>query len=267
MGLSGGMVWSLEFDDFKGKCGGGNYPLLTKIYDMLNGNLKDWYERPPPINCPPPTRPPTRPPTTTPTPTTTTPTPTTTTPTPTTTIPTPTTTTPTPTTTPSTTTTPHSTTQLPEGTTIIDGHLFICPKQGYFSHPTNRHKFVECVYLNSHWKIYVMDCLNDTVWDEKILTCVEDTGNTNPPTTHRTAPPTRTTPTRGSSTKASTFVCTKAGSFRDPKDCRKHHKCVLNDLKLLEDIVSFCDKGMAFDEVTSTCRPKKEVPGCENDLY
>ena len=42
MGLSDGMVWSLEFDDFKGKCDERNYPLLTKIYDMLNDKLKDY---------------------------------------------------------------------------------------------------------------------------------------------------------------------------------------------------------------------------------
>ena len=146
-----------------------------------------------------------------------------------------------------------STTPLPEGTTIIDGHLFICPKQGYFSHPTNRHKFVECVYLNSHWKIYVMDCLNGKVWDGKLLTCVENTGTA--------------ASTTKSSTRALTFVCTKAGSFRYPNDCKKYYKCALNDLNVFEDTISFCDKGMAFDEVTSTCRPINEIAGCENDLY
>ena len=128
MGLSGGMVWSLEFDDFKGKCGEGNYPLLTKIYDMLNGKLKDYYEVAP--------QPPTPKPTTTTTTTTTTPKPTqppTTTPKPT----QPPTTTPKPTQPPTELPT-EPPTKYPEGTTIIDGHLFICPKQGYFKHPTTR---------------------------------------------------------------------------------------------------------------------------------
>jgi hypothetical protein len=39
MGLSGGMIWSLETDDFKGHCGN-KYILLNKIHDMLNGPEK-----------------------------------------------------------------------------------------------------------------------------------------------------------------------------------------------------------------------------------
>ena len=176
MGLSGGMVWSLEFDDFRGKCGDGKYPLLTKIYDMLNGKLKDHFEVPPPIptSTPPTTpEPTTRRPTTTQEPTTTKE-PTTTR--------RPTTSEPTelPTQEPT-----GSSTQYPEGTTIIDGHLFVCPKQGYFKHPTNRHKFVECLYLNSHWQIYVMECKNGTIWNDSVKACVNDNQVENPnSTTH-----------------------------------------------------------------------------------
>ncbi|GFS46560.1 chitotriosidase-1 [Nephila pilipes] len=35
--LGGGMIWSLETDDFRGKCGQGKYPLLTTIATKLNG--------------------------------------------------------------------------------------------------------------------------------------------------------------------------------------------------------------------------------------
>jgi len=44
MGLSGGMISTIERDDFSNRCGGGKYPLLHKVHDMLNGNSKDSLE-------------------------------------------------------------------------------------------------------------------------------------------------------------------------------------------------------------------------------
>jgi chitinase len=35
--LGGGMVWSIDTDDFKGLCGDGKYPLLKTISGELNG--------------------------------------------------------------------------------------------------------------------------------------------------------------------------------------------------------------------------------------
>jgi len=37
MGLGGAMVWSMETDDFKGKCHGEKYPLLRTIVNTMNG--------------------------------------------------------------------------------------------------------------------------------------------------------------------------------------------------------------------------------------
>lgn len=46
-GLSGGMIWSLETDDFLGKCFGKKYPLLSAINDRLN-NIQIVVPSPPP---------------------------------------------------------------------------------------------------------------------------------------------------------------------------------------------------------------------------
>jgi len=43
MGLSGGMIWALETDDFMGRCGA-RYPLLNKVNNMLNGAEKSSFE-------------------------------------------------------------------------------------------------------------------------------------------------------------------------------------------------------------------------------
>ena len=38
-GLGGGMVWSIDTDDFRGLCNGKKYPLLKTISRELNGGL------------------------------------------------------------------------------------------------------------------------------------------------------------------------------------------------------------------------------------
>jgi hypothetical protein len=181
MGLSGGMVWALENDDFKNRCGGGKNPLLQRVYDMLNGNKKDSFEC---HYADVPTPTPTTPTTTEPTTPTTKPT-TPTTPEPT----TPTTkATPSPTTEkvtePPTTTPVPTTTQEPETasvmvTKIIDGgHIVRCYKQGMFPHPTDRYKYIVCEYIasgsNKGWWIHIMPCGPGTRWHQPLQQCIQD---------------------------------------------------------------------------------------------
>lgn len=46
-GFGGIMVWSIDMDDFSGKCGNGKYPLLHALNDELkNYNVHLEYEGP-----------------------------------------------------------------------------------------------------------------------------------------------------------------------------------------------------------------------------
>ena len=46
MGLGGGMVWSIDTEDFQGFCSGKKFPLLNVIDEVLNGgpqtSTPDW---------------------------------------------------------------------------------------------------------------------------------------------------------------------------------------------------------------------------------
>ena len=52
-GLGGGLVWSVETDDFTGGCGGGVNPLLTSIMSTLNGGALPSTPAPPPTTVSP----------------------------------------------------------------------------------------------------------------------------------------------------------------------------------------------------------------------
>ena len=39
MGLAGGMVWALDLDDFKNRCGEGHHPLMNTIKSILGPKM------------------------------------------------------------------------------------------------------------------------------------------------------------------------------------------------------------------------------------
>ncbi|CAG2103647.1 unnamed protein product [Medioppia subpectinata] len=140
-GLKGAMVWALENDDFKGRCGDGKYPLLQTVYSMLNGDDKHSMQCPygevipttaPPTTTPKPTSPttkPTDPPTTSPTPT------------------------PTPTPTPD----------------PVDP---MCTRDGYMPDLSNPHKFYQCESIGPHkWRLTLRSCYGDLVWHQELKRC------------------------------------------------------------------------------------------------
>ena len=40
MGFAGGMVWALDLDDFKNRCGEGHHPLMNQIKAVLGPKMK-----------------------------------------------------------------------------------------------------------------------------------------------------------------------------------------------------------------------------------
>lgn len=44
LNLAGAMIWAIDFDDFRGNCGSGKYPLLSVINEELHHRVKNVYK-------------------------------------------------------------------------------------------------------------------------------------------------------------------------------------------------------------------------------
>ncbi|CAG2120468.1 unnamed protein product [Medioppia subpectinata] len=138
--LKGAMVWALENDDFKNRCGDGKNPLLNTVYSMLNGKDSGSMECPYGDVIP-----------RTPAPTTPTPAPTTPTPKP--------TTKPTP-------------TPLPTPDPTDDPVDFYCSRDGYMAYEKDHHKFYQCENIGPHrWRLTLQPCPGDMTWVQAHRKC------------------------------------------------------------------------------------------------
>lgn len=130
--LGGGMIWSIETDDFQPTCGPMQFPILGVINEYIRGIAPNTTYPPPPP--PPTTTPYTGPPTTAPK------------------------------TTP-TTTTPVHTNPTPKPSDV-------CKHQGFQADPNDCTIFYECIPTPlGTWEVYTYHCNQGTVFDPKIDSC------------------------------------------------------------------------------------------------
>jgi len=226
--LAGASVWSLDTDDFHGKCGDKRYPLINALKDGLNGGDGPT-TTPKPTTSPKPTTTPKPPPTTTPKPDPTTTQPTTThKPDPTTTKPPPTTTTkPVPTTTkPKPTTTPK-----PDPTT---------------TKPTTTHK---------------PDPTTTKTPPTTTTKPVPTTTKPNPTTTPKPVP--TTTHKKPTTPENCIPECHKEGFLRNFCNCQLYYECQLMPNGQFWRLPHRCHNDLVFDLVTNKCVSLADVPECQ----
>ncbi|KAJ9583635.1 hypothetical protein L9F63_022016, partial [Diploptera punctata] len=133
-GLGGGMIWSLETDDFLGKCGQGNNPLLTAIHSSLIGGGSEIYSRDPDFVTPTDPDQSTDP------------------------------------TNPSDTTTSSSTTTSTTTQSSVPPSG-VCTTTGYVRDPSNCQVFYYCEVENGAYKATSFSCPPGTAFDTTILGC------------------------------------------------------------------------------------------------
>ncbi|KAL1417024.1 hypothetical protein MTO96_027226 [Rhipicephalus appendiculatus] len=147
MGLAGGMVWSIETDDFHGKCHGMKFPMLSTINQVFAMGGPGIIATPPPTPSTPAT------------------------------VPTPSTEKtwwPRPSTPPSVRPTTESKVTMPESTTPSSrgSSGFKCPSAGSLPHPTNCQLFYDCVHQGGQLVAFEKTCAAGTVFNPENKLCV-----------------------------------------------------------------------------------------------
>lgn len=144
-------VWSIETDDFLGRCGDGPYPLLRTIMNDLNGGLPPVTRDPNNTPIPAFTKSTKKPATDSPTENS-----------------------EEPEVTGAAQTLPpeNPKTDLPENPITGTNGEFVCSASGFFKDPLDRQKFHECVAVgNGLFNKFIFKCGEGTVYDENLRVC------------------------------------------------------------------------------------------------
>jgi hypothetical protein len=265
-GLGGGMVWSLDTDDFRGRCGQGKFPIVNEIKKTLASGAT--IPIPPSAPGPAPTSQPTNPTQAPPATDAPTPAPT------------------------------QAPTQAP--TPAPPGQEFKCENAGLYKHETTCSKYYECVAniaQSGGFNKYERSCAPGTLFSTVIsfcnfanqVDCVDgkqnDVKHPEPETEPKTEPETepkaepetepKTEPKVEPETEPKTEPiqqvdnndkrCHSEGIFRNEKECRSFIICKENPFVGGHKYIAeeqYCPDGLVFDDKTNTCNSRQFVERC-----
>ena len=126
-------------------------------------------------------------------------------------------------------------------------HKGSCDMVGYMPHPSNCHKFLQCVDQGEYRiEKFEFECPNGAAWDQTKLTCDHE---------HNV---------KACYPNKEEFKCPGDGFFADPNDCGRFYHCVCrpDGSKMMDKYHMLCAPGTSFDDENKVCNFSHLVKGC-----